>query len=81
MPDREKVIKAWEEVLSRDPLDVAWDLIDDTITLLKEQEPVVRCKDCKYHRFHPYEKIPYCGKHSYGWGWEDDDFCSHVERR
>lgn len=37
MPDREKVMKAWETVLSRDPLDVAWDLIDDTITLLKGQ--------------------------------------------
>lgn len=37
MVDREKVIKAWENVLSRDPLDVPWDLIDDTLELLKEQ--------------------------------------------
>ena len=36
--DREKVIKEWESVLSRDPLDVPWDLIDETVTLLKEQE-------------------------------------------
>ena len=57
------------------------DLQKDALELLKEQELVVRCKDCKHHRFHPYEKIPYCGKHSYGWGWKDDDFCSHAERR
>lgn len=38
--DREKVIKEWEAVLSRDPLDAPWDLIDDTLTLLKEQETV-----------------------------------------
>ena len=38
MPDREKVINEWEAVLSRDPLDVPWDLIDETVTLLKQQE-------------------------------------------
>lgn len=40
MPDREKVIKEWEAVLSRDPLDATWDLIDETVTLLKEQKAV-----------------------------------------
>lgn len=35
MQDRGKVIKAWEAVLSRDPLDVPWDLIDETLALLK----------------------------------------------
>ena len=38
--DREKVIKEWESVLSRDPLDAPWDLIDETLTLLKEQKAV-----------------------------------------
>ena len=38
MSDREKIIKEWESVLSRDPLDAPWDLIDETLTLLKEQE-------------------------------------------
>lgn len=38
--DREKVISEWESVLSRDPLDAPWDLIDETLVLLKEQEPV-----------------------------------------
>jgi hypothetical protein len=38
MAELEKVIKEWESVLSRDPLDAPWDLIDDTLALLKEQE-------------------------------------------
>jgi len=38
MPDRENVIKGWETVLSRDPLDAPWDLIDETLALLKEQK-------------------------------------------
>ena len=41
MMDMEKVIKEWEAVLSRDPLDAQWDLIDDTLTLLKEQEGTI----------------------------------------
>ena len=36
--DREKIIKEWEAVLSRDPLDAPWDLIDETLALLKEQD-------------------------------------------
>ena len=36
----DKVIKEWEAVLSRDPLDAPWDLIDETLELLKEKEPV-----------------------------------------
>ena len=64
MSKLEKVIKEWETVLSRDPLDAPWDLIDDTLALLKVQEAqkffvdesgkitplpvVVRCKDCIY---------------------------------
>ena len=38
MTDREKVIKGWETVLSRDPLDAPWDLIDETLAMLKQQE-------------------------------------------
>jgi len=38
MIDREKIIKEWESVLSRDPLDAPWDLIDETLALLKEHE-------------------------------------------
>ena len=37
----------------------------------------VRCKDCKHH--HYQNRVPYCDKHY--WGWKDDDFCSHGERK
>ena len=43
--DREKIIKEWEAVLNRDPLDAPWDLIDDTLTLLKEQEVTEQISD------------------------------------
>ena len=46
--DREKIIKAWEAVLSRDPLDAPWDLIDETLVLLKEQGTanLYKCPNC-----------------------------------
>ena len=73
MTDREKIIKGWETVLSRDPLDAPWDLIDDTLALLKEQEAVEpkhnplsptdwfcgKCGMC-ISRFHDY--CPSCGR-------------------
>jgi hypothetical protein len=42
MTELEKVIKEWESVLSRDPLDAPWDLIDETLAMLKED-----CHNCK----------------------------------
>ena len=58
MTDIERVIEDWETILSGDPLDAPWDLIDETIELLKEQQAVIeqlrndanvrRCKDCRY---------------------------------
>lgn len=35
MPDREKIIKEWESILNRDPLDAPWDLIDDNYHFCK----------------------------------------------
>lgn len=45
-----------------------------------EWAEIIRCKDCVHHH---YEKsgIPYCDRIDYGYGWKDDDFCSHAERR
>lgn len=37
--------------------------------------PVVRCRECKYHK-----PIDYCTKHKQT-GWFDDNFCSYGERR
>ena len=42
MPELDEIIKEWEAVLSRDPLDAPWDLIDDTLTLLKNQQEAIQ---------------------------------------
>ncbi len=38
MTDAGKIIKEWEAILNRDPLDAPFDLIDETLTVLKEQQ-------------------------------------------
>ena len=80
MPDREKVIKEWEAVLSRDPLDAPWDLIDDTLALLKEQE-LVRCKDCKNQYYDLQDGRIVCGRVDNGEIHTDDWFCADGERK
>ena len=85
MTELEKVIKEWEAVLSRDPLDAPWDLIDETLALLKEQEAVVRCKDCRHwlpmDRFHQdyHPGRGYCELNC--WVRDFDWFCADGERR
>jgi hypothetical protein len=70
MTELEKVIKEWESVLSRDPLDAPWDLIDETLALLKEQEAKpLRCKECSYHR-----NDGWCNEH--GREVKESDYCS-----
>jgi len=54
MADREKVINGLEWILNdmeengHGQIDYYADEIREAITLLKEQEAVVKCKDCKY---------------------------------
>lgn len=43
------------------------------------QPEIIRCKDCKHHRYEG--DIPYCYNADYGYGWNDDDFCSRAERK
>ena len=43
------------------------------------QAEIVRCKECKHHRYD--RGIPYCDRIDYGYGWEDDEYCSRAERR
>ena len=61
-----------------------WDDIPPTreefVHFLKKQSiidavPVVRCRECKYHN-----KPPCPMRLSFNWT-EDDDFCSHGERK
>ena len=61
MPGRKEIIKAWENVLSRDPLDVAWDLIDETLTLLKENDSVKPVKKDVVEVTARYEYDCQCG--------------------
>ena len=44
------------------------------------QPEIIRCKDCKHHHYSECE-IPYCDRIDYGYGWKDEDFCSHGERK
>ena len=74
MTDIGKVIKDWEAVLSRDPLDAPWDLIDDTLELLKEYQKIVRCKDCRHNDGARCENLDI---------WVEDDpdwFCADGEK-
>lgn len=43
------------------------------------QPVIILCKDCVHHGYEGH--IPYCDIKDYGYGWEDDDFCSYAERR
>lgn len=65
MPDREKVIKALEHCKDNQHVNDCDEcnyggktgmfcvrMIDDVLSLLKEQETIVRCKDCKYCHIH-----------------------------
>lgn len=52
----------------------------EDITDSMDYVKVIRCKDCKHHHYDGHE-MPYCDKSDYGYGWEDDDFCSYAERK
>ena len=42
---------------------------------------IVRCKDCRWYKFETWADKPYC---AFGRTWQDtdeDDFCSHGERK
>ena len=106
--NREKVIKALEkckrcdcddcteEHASHCPWDcIAYDeLVSLALSMLKEQEAVVRCKDCKHRPVKPddYEtgfdlefpngKCPcQCDDGYYSWYPNDNWFCADGERR
>lgn len=55
------------------PLDIMPEDVDNAPTI--DAVPVVRCRECKYHK-----PIDYCTKHKQT-GWFDDNFCSYGEQR
>ena len=86
MPDRKKVMSWLEGMAQQD-----WrmfhsdsevqEIARNALELLKEQKPVVRCKDCK--KWHT-NFLPSCGRHGcdvFGDYTKPDDFCSFAERR
>ena len=83
MPDRERTIKGLEWIVNlfgnyeRHAMDdEEIQSLNDAIMLLKEQEAIVRCKDCKYR----YDSIN-CQLDSEGLKTPDDWYCADGKRR
>ena len=90
MPNRGKVIKAFDEAK-----ELIWTDDDEytvgynngleagkniALTLLKEQEAVVRCNDCKWFKWgDSNDETVYCKLHErcHDWNW----FCADGERK
>lgn len=77
MIDRERVIKKLAVTIQSDSEE--WDTVElpieqakEILALLKEQETVVRCKDCKY-----YDENGTCMKDGF---LTDDWFCADGEK-
>ena len=91
MVDREKVIRQWEGIIDQIKQGnlrrhITINLIYDTFDLLKEQEPVVFCKDCKYWNAgtclndRVAGQIQHCGCYP-DFATDSDWFCADGERR
>ena len=89
--NREKVIKHFEHLLNaakgnyQDFVDLTVDAGEDILTLLKEQEAVVRCKDCKHYRINTVYPgtnmiMKYCAKTGIAES-NPDWFCADGEVR
>ena len=52
------------------------------VEALPSAEPeIIRCKDCKHFGVDRYNKLTWCSRINYGYGYQADDFCSKAERR
>jgi hypothetical protein len=86
MLDREKVIKGLQEIVDDKWMKVHADwyvsVCSDALVLLKEQEAVVRCKECKHWYFadnrRPSERENVCGRN--GVVVTPDWYCADGER-
>lgn len=95
MPDRDNVINHFQDAIEASGNGNKWrfvrvDIIEDALELLKEQEPIIRCKDCKYGLYTGTEYL--CDRHSghanifgedqYYKEWHNGNwFCADGERR
>ena len=82
MSDRENVIRHFQDAISASGDGNRWrfvraDIIEDAITLLKEQEPV-RCRNCRHYNTE-------CCTDGFGWcehrdfGTNDEWYCADGE--
>ena len=95
MTDREKVIKGLETIKqffgyglpsTAEMFDSYYGILNDALTLLKERETIVRCKDCEnwipgYITDEDDFVPPKCGKYQQMVGHFADDYCSLAESK
>ena len=59
-----------------------YELVEDALGDLPSAAPeIIRCRDCKHHRYDSDDITPYCIIDCGGYGWKNDDFCSYAERK
>ena len=90
MPDREKVINAIECCIDGclcaecdyEGTEGCWNkvLLTDALALLKEQEAVVRCKDCRWAEVSDNEHT-WCDHVDHEFCHKNDWFCADGERK
>ena len=88
MPDREKYIECLSKAVKKAkefnediPIKISLVCVEDILELLKEQEAVVRCKDCIHYRYYGLSeetvsecRIDHCENPDADW------FCADGER-
>ena len=54
---------------------------EEVLRALPSAQPeVIHCRECRHHHYESKD-IPYCDRIDYGYGWNENDFCSRAERR
>ena len=53
--------------------------VNEIKSLPSMEHEIIHCKDCVHHFLYK-DKIPCCSIKDYGYGWEDNDYCSRAER-
>ena len=72
--------KAIDELISEPPeMNYGFYYAEKIKALPSAESEIVRCKECKHHRYD--RDIPYCDRIDYGYGWEDDEYCNRAERK
>lgn len=87
MPDKENVVKAYEDFVNGYECfctsdDYEYEMHKAVLAMLKTQPQIVRCKDCKHYVHVRTDTAGYCTKDSSCWVFRDLDwFCADGERK